>query len=343
LGWMPSAQPSTDLPPNGGGVGGILVGQHHPIGTAPFPQTFVPIDLRSLKFSNNHLIVNNSPHQLKYSQLPIVMLAIGSWTRTTSGTCGDLLARFSFHEEKFTWEIQTSSSSFNRIDISFDNVQGLGIESVVDGTAIFTVETIGPAQFYDAALQSHGSHIWKSTDDFTGGEATKARRHSVQVFSNALSAPLEFLLGSNMRLNHFAKLGLRPEPSCIHAAVFKRLPPAIAIDPNYFQSRSDSTLFNSLPHTSSSLTSFSLSPVTCDGEQRPASGGSNSSFSISNLLSPCNVNTVSDIKNDSTSWVLESPRSRTLSCGHFHENCNCAESVESVNAFIDGVFVRTIE
>eukprot|EP01116_Phalansterium_solitarium_P013444 TRINITY_DN3080_c0_g2_i1.p1 TRINITY_DN3080_c0_g2~~TRINITY_DN3080_c0_g2_i1.p1 ORF type:complete len:707 (+),score=234.27 TRINITY_DN3080_c0_g2_i1:209-2329(+) len=325
----PGAANPMAVPPSFGPLG------THSIGISPSPQTFVPIDLKSLKFANNHLIVNNSPHQLKYSQLPIVMLSIGSWHRTTSGKCGDLLARFSFYESKFTWEMEHNQSSYepvmNRIDVPFDDVVGLGVESLDDGTAIFTVETNRPPQFFVAVQESHGAMMWSPTKDFTGGEASNFRRHIVHFFSGALNAPLEFLLGTNPRMAQMAKTGLMPDSPLLFPAVTS--PSHLASD-SYFRSQEAVAAMNHSPKLSLAAVQrggmFGGMPHF-PGVDHPMPPND---FSINSLVSGHGL---PDQPDDATSWLtteipkisMEDSKShlehrRSKVCGHTVETpCDC--------------------
>eukprot|EP01112_Ceratiomyxa_fruticulosa_P010533 TRINITY_DN2795_c0_g1_i3.p2 TRINITY_DN2795_c0_g1~~TRINITY_DN2795_c0_g1_i3.p2 ORF type:complete len:566 (-),score=135.67 TRINITY_DN2795_c0_g1_i3:465-2162(-) len=145
----------------------------------------------SQKISQPHMLgMQNRP---KYSNLPVLVLSIGSWQKS-SLFCGDLMARFGFVDRYFVWEIFTIGSVLTKIEICYDDVTGLAVEEMGDGTAILTVETRKIPGFFEGILEPHGPTMWTQKADFTNGQASTFKRHRLHLSKEALSLPLEILL-----------------------------------------------------------------------------------------------------------------------------------------------------
>eukprot|EP01120_Amphizonella_sp_Union-15-10_P012310 TRINITY_DN5443_c0_g1_i3.p1 TRINITY_DN5443_c0_g1~~TRINITY_DN5443_c0_g1_i3.p1 ORF type:complete len:507 (-),score=88.03 TRINITY_DN5443_c0_g1_i3:167-1687(-) len=139
--------------------------------------------------------------------LPVLMLKIGTWHKT-SLFCGDLVARFSFKDKQFEWEI-FSMGSLLKIEIEFDDVTGLGLEVFSDGTAMLIVEIRKPPIFSNGCLiEPHSSNAWAQVPDFTNGQASSCCQHVLHFSKLALNLPLERLLSEVPRLKELAKRGL---------------------------------------------------------------------------------------------------------------------------------------
>eukprot|EP01133_Synstelium_polycarpum_P018138 gene18138-21681_t len=143
-----------------------------------------------------------SPQVYKFSDLPSISLKIGSWEKASS-FCGDLVARFSYTERKFMWEIFNTGSSLTKMEIFFDDINGMELIQLPDGRVEMTFSIKKQPLFYEAKFEANTAMMYKSCADFTGGEASKCKKHSLCFIKNALSNPLEALSATDPKFKQY--------------------------------------------------------------------------------------------------------------------------------------------
>jgi hypothetical protein len=133
-----------------------------------------------------------APVSARYSDIPLLLMSVGTWEKR-SLFCGDTMARFSYEERKFVWEIYNFNSLFARMEVPFDNVVSFEHETH-DNTAKLTIELSTPPSLFEGVIQAHKPTTWKPTGDFTGGQAFSASKHTLHLLKASLAQPLEHLL-----------------------------------------------------------------------------------------------------------------------------------------------------
>jgi len=142
----------------------------------------------------------------RYCHIPLLRLNIGLW-QAESQCCGDLVAKFSYKERTILWEIFDVGSLLRTV-ISFDDLNGVGLELHPDDTATMVIELRCAPMFYKGVLQPHESTIWTQIGDFTEGMASTFRRHILHFSRRALNEPIEDIFRRDPRLQGLLLQGL---------------------------------------------------------------------------------------------------------------------------------------
>ncbi|EGG16556.1 Transcription regulatory protein SNF5 [Cavenderia fasciculata] len=171
----------------------------------PFMTT--PVLVNSNSSNSNSSPPSASQQVYRFSDLPSISLKIGGWQKQ-SQFCGDLVARFSYTEHKFMWEIYNHGESLTKMEIFFDDLCGMEFAPYADDRIDVSFLLKKPPQFYEAKFgpnqQASSSNMtYKSTSDFTGGEALQCKKHTLCFIKNALSKPLEALCITDPKLKSF--------------------------------------------------------------------------------------------------------------------------------------------
>jgi hypothetical protein len=194
--WSPFAD-STNLVPVDGEdtTSSAIVPQYYvtsPIPLFPEAEEDYYVDFRELKE--------------RYSHIPLLRLNIGLW-QAESQCPGDLVAKFSYKDRCIIWEI-FDVGSLMRTVVSFDELNGVGLELHPDDTATMVIELKNPPTFYKGVLQPYETTSWNPVKDFTAGMATQFRRHILHFSRRALNDPIENIFRRDPHLQSLLLQGL---------------------------------------------------------------------------------------------------------------------------------------
>jgi len=142
----------------------------------------------------------------RFCHMFLLRLNIGLW-QAESQCCGDLVAKFSYKERTILWEIFDVGSLLRTV-ISFDDLNGVGLELHPDDTATMVIELRCAPKFYKGVLQPHEATIWTQIGDFTEGMASTFRRHILHFSRRALNEPIEDIFRRDPRLQGLLLQGL---------------------------------------------------------------------------------------------------------------------------------------
>ena len=117
------------------------------------------------------------------------------------------MARIQFTDKAFEWEITTVEGR-EKILIPFDDVSGFGLARR-GLNALVTFELSRPPSFHQYL---HKTPCWTPTEDFTGGQASRCRRH-VLKFAEGTMEPFHHIGEVDSRLGKLSQTGLAPIPS----------------------------------------------------------------------------------------------------------------------------------
>ncbi|GAM26297.1 hypothetical protein SAMD00019534_094720 [Acytostelium subglobosum LB1] len=143
-----------------------------------------------------------TPQVYKFSDLPAISLRIGAWEKQ-SNFCGDLVARFSYTERKFMWEIFNQAASLTKMEIYFDDISSMDLRQLSDDRVELTFTVSQAPHFFEAKFDTQAAMTYKACNDFTGGEATTGRTHSLCFVRNALANPLDALAATDPKFRIF--------------------------------------------------------------------------------------------------------------------------------------------
>lgn len=138
--------------------------------------------------------------------LPTLLLKISDFVKSSS-YCGDLVACISLEERKFYWEILWINSLM-RMEIPFDQVNGLSVEVREDDVVVVSIRVSHPPKFWSGWVIPHQPTQWSEADDFTNGYASKYCLHTLHFLKNAIMDPLEKVFNQEPRLKVLATGGL---------------------------------------------------------------------------------------------------------------------------------------
>jgi len=142
----------------------------------------------------------------RYCHIPLLRLNIGLW-QAESQCCGDLVAKFCYQERAIIWEIFDVGSLLRAV-VSFDDLNGVGLELHHDDTATMVIELRCAPTFYKGVLQPHESTVWTQIGDFTEGMASTFRRHILHFSRRALNEAIEDIFRRDPRLQGLLLQGL---------------------------------------------------------------------------------------------------------------------------------------
>ncbi|WVZ73326.1 hypothetical protein U9M48_021646 [Paspalum notatum var. saurae] len=158
--------------------------------------------------------------RLKASNFPANILKIGSW-EYISRYEGDLVAKCYFAKHKLVWEVLHDGLK-SKIEIQWSDITALRAicpEDEQEGT-LDLVLARAPLFFKETDPQPRKHTLWQATSDFTDGQASLIRKHTLQCSSSLLSRNFEKLIQCDQRLHQlsqqpYATLETRDfEPRC---------------------------------------------------------------------------------------------------------------------------------
>lgn len=195
--WSPFADPDALMP----------IEREETANSAVVPQYFVTSPLPLFSESDDEEdYFDFSELKEKYSHIPLLRLNIGLW-QAESQCPGDLVAKFSYQERCITWEI-FDVGSIMRTVVSFDELNGIGLELHPDDTATMVIELKNAPQFYKGILQPYSSTVWNPVKDFTAGMASTFRRHILHFSRRALNETIENIFKRDPLLQSLLLQGL---------------------------------------------------------------------------------------------------------------------------------------
>ncbi|CAN6245803.1 unnamed protein product [Urochloa humidicola] len=144
--------------------------------------------------------VPTAGERMKASNFHANVLKIGSW-EYISRYEGDLVAKCYFAKHKLVWEVLHDGLK-SKIEIQWSDITALKAtfpENEQDGT-LDLVLARPPLFFKETDPQPRKHTLWQAASDFTDGQASLNRRHTLQCQSSLLSKNLEKLLQCDQRL-----------------------------------------------------------------------------------------------------------------------------------------------
>ncbi|KAK2358915.1 hypothetical protein QL285_096056 [Trifolium repens] len=145
-----------------------------------------------------------SVEKLKASNFPAMFLKIGSWEYKSKYE-GDLVAKCYFAKEKLVWEVLEGELK-SKIEIQWSDITALKANCPEDGPSSLTlVVARQPLFFRETNPQPRKHTLWQSTTDFTGGQASKHRKHFLQCEQGLLTKHFEKLIQCSLRLDLLSK------------------------------------------------------------------------------------------------------------------------------------------
>ncbi|KAJ1281416.1 hypothetical protein BS78_04G304100 [Paspalum vaginatum] len=143
--------------------------------------------------------------RLKASNFPANVLKIGSW-EYISRYEGDLVAKCYFAKHKLVWEVLHGGLK-SKIEIQWSDITALRAicpENEQEGT-LDLVLARAPLFFKETDPQPRKHTLWQATSDFTDGQASLNRTHTLQCSSSLLSKNFEKLIQCDQRLQQLSQ------------------------------------------------------------------------------------------------------------------------------------------
>jgi len=184
----------------------------------------------------------------KFCYLPLLKLNIGLW-QAESQCCGDLIAKFCYKERCIVWEIFDVGSLLRTV-ISFDNLNGVGLEFHADDTATLVIELLAPPTFFKGVLRPYESTLWTQISDFTEGMASTFRRHILHFSKRSLTNSIESIFQRDPRLQSLLLQGL----PALKSPYFSQLETSTTSSTSTSASPSPSILVDSITTTTTTTT-----------------------------------------------------------------------------------------
>ncbi|KAI3991674.1 hypothetical protein MKX01_038072 [Papaver californicum] len=147
--------------------------------------------------------------KMKASNFSASSLKIGSWERVSKHD-GHLVAKCYFAKRKFLWELLDGGLK-NKIEVMWSDIASIRATCKDKGPQTLEIELLRRPLFYRETNPQPRKHtLWKSTADFTGGQASIFRRHKLQFPQGTLQKHYERLLKLD---NGLSLLSKKPFPS----------------------------------------------------------------------------------------------------------------------------------
>ncbi|KAK4424543.1 hypothetical protein Salat_1647700 [Sesamum alatum] len=151
----------------------------------------------------------STSEKLKASNFPIKYINIGRWERNSRHE-GHLVAKLYYAKKKLVWEI-LSSRLKNKIEMLWSDISAIRATLQDDEEGLLEIELNKPPSFFGETDPQPRKHtIWHPSPDFTGGQASIFRVHTVVFPAGVLDRHYEKLLGCDDRL---FELSRKPFPS----------------------------------------------------------------------------------------------------------------------------------
>ncbi|XP_066328729.1 uncharacterized protein [Miscanthus floridulus] len=143
--------------------------------------------------------------RLKASNFPANVLRIGSW-EYISHYEGDLVAKCYFAKHKLVWEVLHDGLK-SKIEIQWSDIIALKAtcpDNEQEG--ILNLVLARPPLFFKETDPQPRKHtLWQAASDFTDGQASFNRRHTLQCPSSLLSKNFEKLIQCDQRLHELSQ------------------------------------------------------------------------------------------------------------------------------------------
>lgn len=137
--------------------------------------------------------------KLKAANFPASMLQVGTW-KCTSRYDGDLVAKCYYAKRKIVWEVLDSGLK-SKMEVQWSDISAVKAIFPVGQPAVLDLELSRPPLFFREINPQPRKHtLWQSSCDFTDGQATICRHHSVEFPEGVLNRHFEKLLQCDMRL-----------------------------------------------------------------------------------------------------------------------------------------------
>ncbi|XP_073308323.1 uncharacterized protein [Primulina huaijiensis] len=145
----------------------------------------------------------------KASNFQAALITIGSWKKL-SRRAGDLTAKIYYAKRKLVWEVLEGALK-SKMEVEWSQITAIRASLPDNSCGILEIELSNPPSFYQETSPQPKKHtLWHQISDFTGGPASKYRRHLVIFPPGILDKHYENLLQYDPSL--FA-LSLKPFPS----------------------------------------------------------------------------------------------------------------------------------
>jgi hypothetical protein len=157
--------------------------------------------------------------KLKASNFPATSLKIGTWERTSRYE-GDLVGKCYYAKRKLVWEVLENGLK-SKIEIQWSDISAMKASCPENLPGTLDIEVSRPPQFFRETNPQPRKHtLWQSASDFTGGQATICKRHSLQFPEGVLNRHYEKLVQCDPRLKALVEgaLSSRPTPDFDHSS-----------------------------------------------------------------------------------------------------------------------------
>ncbi|KAL0412918.1 UNVERIFIED_CONTAM: hypothetical protein Sradi_1493500 [Sesamum radiatum] len=137
--------------------------------------------------------------KLKASNFPIKYIKIGTWERVSEYE-GHLVAKVYFAKKRIVWEILFRALK-NKIEILWSDISAIqfSIQDKEDG--VLHIELNKPPSFFRESNPQPRKHtIWQLASDFTEGQASISRIHTLVFPPGVLNTHIQKLLSCDKRL-----------------------------------------------------------------------------------------------------------------------------------------------
>ncbi|GER39506.1 calpain-2 catalytic subunit [Striga asiatica] len=163
------------------------------------------IDTENKKAVKGFSSVSSANEKLKASNFPGLLLRIGSW-EYLSRYEGDLVVKCYYAKHKLVWEVLEGGLK-SKIEIQWSDIMGLKADCPVNDPGILTIMLARPPAFFRETNPQPRKHtLWQATADFTDGQASLNKLHSLQCPPGVLNKHYEKLIQCDTRLAILSQL-----------------------------------------------------------------------------------------------------------------------------------------
>ncbi|KAG0465995.1 hypothetical protein HPP92_020159 [Vanilla planifolia] len=144
--------------------------------------------------------ISGTTEKMKASNFPASLLRIGTWERVSKHE-GDLVAKCYFAKHKLVWEVLEGGLK-SKIEIQWSEIAALKATFPEDGPGALDIVLVRPPLFFKETNPQPRKHtLWQAISDFTGGQASRHRRHYLQCPQGFLNKHFEKLIQCDPRLH----------------------------------------------------------------------------------------------------------------------------------------------
>ncbi|CAA0814692.1 Unknown protein [Striga hermonthica] len=149
--------------------------------------------------------VSSANDKLKASNFPGLLLRIGSW-EYLSRYEGDLVVKCYFAKHKLVWEVLEGGLK-SKIEIQWSDIMALKADCPDNDPGTLTIMLARPPAFFRETNPQPRKHtLWQATADFTAGQASLNKLHSLQCPPGVLNKHYEKLIQCDTRLSILSQL-----------------------------------------------------------------------------------------------------------------------------------------